>query len=108
MVHVALELDFLITLWHSEQVKVCRLCEVTGFTKLFIAGWWRGYSKSEFGMVIVAGRLPQLHDRRPPFRRSLSMWLMAVHSRCAVASPTPQVAPLWSFRKTFPHLQHRI
>ena len=57
MVKVALGHDFLITLWHSEQVKVSRLWEVTGFTKLFIAGWWRGCSKSEFGMVIVAGRL---------------------------------------------------
>ena len=31
-----------------------------------------GCSKSEFGMVIVANRLQQLHVRRPYFRCSLS------------------------------------
>ena len=57
MVQVSLGLDFLFTLWHSEQVKVSRLLKVAGVSKLFIAGWWSGCSKSEFGMVIVAGRL---------------------------------------------------
>ena len=70
MVHVALGLHLLITLWHSEQVKVSR--KVTGVMKLFIVGWWSGCSKTEFGMVIVAGRLQQLHDRKPCFRHSLS------------------------------------
>ena len=63
MVRVALGLDFLITLWLSEQVDVSRLWMVTGVTKLFIAGWWSGCGKPEFGMVIFAGRLMQLHDR---------------------------------------------
>ena len=63
--------DFLITLWHSEQVKMRRLRRVTCVTKFFIAGWWSGCSKSEFGMAIVASRLQQMHDRRPCLRRSL-------------------------------------
>ena len=108
MVQVALELDLLTTLWHTKQVKVSRLRKVTGVTKLFIAGWWSGCSKSDFGMIIVAGRLQYLHDRKPCFRRSLSQRLTAVHSRCAVASQTPQVALLWLSWKPIPHLQHRI
>ena len=64
MLQVALGLDILITLWHSEQM------ERDGFREA--PGWWNGRSISEFGMVIVAGRFQQLHDRRPPFRRSLS------------------------------------
>ena len=95
MVQVALELDFIITLWPSEQVKVSRLWRVFGVTKLFIAGWWSGCSMSEFGLVIVAGRLQQLHNCRPCFRRSHSLRLRAVHSRCTVASLTRQVALLW-------------
>ena len=94
MVHVALERDFLITLWHSEQVKVSRLREVTSVSKLFIAGWWSGNSKSGFGMVIVADWLQQLHDRIHCFRHSLSLRPRAVHSRCAVTSPTPLVTQL--------------
>ena len=66
MVLVTLGLDFLVTLWHSEQVKVSRLWIVMGVKKLFIASWWRGCSKSEFGMVFVAGWLQQLYDRKPP------------------------------------------
>ena len=66
------DLIFFITLRHSEHLKVSRLCKVTGVTKLFIAGWWSGCSKSEFSMVIVAGRLRQLHDHKPCFRHFLS------------------------------------
>ena len=108
MVQVALERDYLITLWHSEQMKVSRLWNVTGVTKLFIAGLRIGCSKSEFGIVFVAGRFQHLHDRRHCFRRFLFLWLSAEHSRCAVASQTPQVALLWLSRKPFLHLQHMI
>ena len=101
LVRVAHRLDFLFTLWHSEQVKVSGLWTVTGVSALFIAGWWSGCSKSEFGMVIVAGSLQQLHDCRPCFRRYLSLWLRAVHSRCAVASHNPQGALLWLSQKPF-------
>ena len=59
-------------------------------------------------MIIVAGRLHQLHDRKPCFRRSLTLRIRAEHSRCSVASQTPKVALLWQSRKTFPYLQHRI
>ena len=86
MVQVAFEHDFLITLWHSEQVKVSRFRKVTSVTKLFIAGWRSGCSKSEFGMVIVAGRLQQLHDRKACFRRSLSVSHgCAFEMRCGIA-----------------------
>ena len=50
-----------------------RLRKLTAVTKLFIAGLWIGCSKSEFGIVIVAGKLRQLHGRRTSFRRSLSL-----------------------------------
>ena len=73
-----------------------------------LLGGLSGCSKSDFGMVIVAGRLQQLHDRKPPFRRSLSLRLSVVHSRCAVAWPISQVNLLRLSRKSFPHLQHRI
>ena len=82
MVHVALERDFLITLWHSEQVKVSQLWEMISVSKLFIAGWWSGCSKSEFGMVIVADRLQQLRDPKPHFRRSLSLAQCCAFEMC--------------------------
>ena len=63
----------MITLWHSEQVKVSRNWNVTVATRLFIAGWWSGSCKSKNGMDIIAGTLQQLHDRKPCFRRSLSV-----------------------------------
>ena len=82
MVQVALGRDFFITLWHSEQVKVSRLWMVTGVTKLFIVGWWSGCGKSDFGMVIVAGKLQQLLDCKPCFRRSLSVAQGCVFDMC--------------------------
>ena len=85
MIQVALGLDFFITLWHSEQVKVSRLGMVTGITKLFLAGWWSGWGRSEFGMIIVAGRLQQLHDRRPCFRCSLYAAWLCIKMRCGIA-----------------------
>ena len=65
MVQVALALDFLITLWHSEQEEVDRLRMVTGVMKLSIAVWWSGRGRSEFGKGIVIGGLQQLNDRKP-------------------------------------------
>ena len=38
MVQFALRLDFLITLWHSEQVKVSKLWKVTGVSYSLLAG----------------------------------------------------------------------
>ena len=102
MVQVALELDFLITMWHPEQVS--KLWKVTQKSSL-LAG---GCSKSEFGMVIVASRMQQLHERKPPFRRSPSVRLRAMYLRCNMVSQTQHVALLWLSRKTCPHLQHRI
>ena len=82
---------------------------VAGVIKFLIAGWWSGCGRSVFGMVIIASRLQQLHDRKSRFRRSLPMRLRAVHSRYAVVSQTPHVGLLWlSQQLPFPHLQHRI
>ena len=58
-------------------------------------------------MVIVVGRLQQLYDRKACFKRSLSLRLRAVHSRCAVASHIPHVAPVVVESEAFSHLQHR-
>ena len=86
MVQVDLRLHFLITLCHGEQAKESRLWKVMGVMKLFIAGWWSGHSKSEFGMVIAAGRLQQLHDRKPCIIRSLSAAQgCAFEMRCGIA-----------------------
>ena len=69
MAQVALVFHFMTTQWQSVQVKV----RVSGIwlsvTKLFTAGWWRGCSWSEFGMVIIAGRWQQLQDPKSLFRR---------------------------------------
>ena len=89
MVQVSLGPDFLITLWQDcgKMWKMCRLLKVTGVTKLFIAGWMSGCSKSEFGMVIVAGRLQQLHDCRPSSRHSFSLGCAFVICWGVVDSP---------------------
>ena len=71
MVQVTLGLDVMITLLHSEHVKVRRLRKVSGVTMLFTAGSWNGCNKSEFGMVVVAGMWQQIHICRPCLRRYL-------------------------------------
>ena len=68
-------------------MKVNRLRMVIVVTNLFFAGWWRGCSRSEFGMVIVDDKLKQPNDRSPHFRRSLYAALgCAFKVCCGVAS----------------------
>ena len=85
----------MITLWHSEHVKVSRLWKVTGVTKLLIAGWWSGCSKSEFGMVIVASNSMIAYVASDILSLSATQGC-AFKMRCGIADSTCCPAVAWS------------